>query len=303
MKPLLSYYGGKQRLAKRIKTLIDSMPHMVFTEPFCGGASVLFSKEKSTATDSSHYREAINDKNDLISNFYRVSKLNRLELEDLIQATLYSQADHKRATQLCKSGDGSSVELAWAVFVNCNMSFANKLNSGWGTGVKGRNLAYTWKNRKDRLQEQLNRLADVHVASEDAIRFIDRWDSPVSLHYCDPPYVGTNCGHYGGYTQADLDQLIEKLNSCMGSFILSGYSAGDIPSNWNCVEIAVSCTATGKSKTNQDRSVEQAHHYLTKEIADKSRDYGDRSRIEKLWYLDRSKPNVSTTPLLKLLKC
>jgi DNA adenine methylase len=178
MKPLLSYYGGKQRLATRIVKLIESMPHTVYTEPFCGGSAVLFNRDKPIVTNNNSYREAINDKNDLISNFYRVAKLNAIELESLIDATLYSQSDYRKAIEICKGGAGAPIELAWAVFVNCNMSFVNKMDGGYATQVKSQNSAATWEFRKSRLSQQLDRIKDVHIGNEDAIRFIDRWDSP-----------------------------------------------------------------------------------------------------------------------------
>jgi DNA adenine methylase len=277
MKPPLSYYGGKQRLASRIVNLIESMPHTVYSEPFCGGAAVLFNRTKPVASNSTHYREAVNDKNDLISNFYRVAKLQPTKLFALIDATLYSQIDYKKSIAICKSGEGTELEKAWAVFVNCNMSFANKMNGGWGTQVKSQNSVFTWQARKTRLEQQLDRLKDVHIGNEDAIRFIDRWDSPTTLHYCDPPYVDTNCGHYGGYGQENLDKLIDKLSNCLGSFVLSGYSLTEAPHGWSCIEIPITSSASGKGKVGRDRTDGVIH------------DYGDRSRVEKLWYLDRSK--------------
>jgi DNA adenine methylase len=282
MKPLLSYYGGKQRLATRIVNLIEAMPHNVYSEPFCGGAAVLFNKVKPAVSNTNSYREAINDKGSLISNFYRVAKLQSTELFVLIDATLYSQADYKKSIAICKSGEGTELEKAWAVFVSCNMSFANKMNGGWATQVKSQNSAATWQARKTRLEQQLDRLKEVHIGSEDAIRFIDRWDSPTTLHYCDPPYVGTSCGHYEGYEQEDLGKLIDKLSSCHGSFVLSGYDLTETPSEWSCIEIPITSSASGKGKIRRDRAEGVIH------------DYGDRSRVEKIWYLDRSKTGIAT---------
>ncbi|MDR2951683.1 MAG: DNA adenine methylase, partial [Treponema sp.] len=42
MKTPLSYYGGKQQLAKTILGLIP--PHRVYCEPFLGGAAIFFAK-------------------------------------------------------------------------------------------------------------------------------------------------------------------------------------------------------------------------------------------------------------------
>ena len=43
MKPLLTYYGGKQRIAKDILSLMPKSD--VYIEPFCGGAAVFFARD------------------------------------------------------------------------------------------------------------------------------------------------------------------------------------------------------------------------------------------------------------------
>lgn len=65
MKTPLSYYGGKQTLAKIILGLIP--PHRLYCEPFLGGAAVFFAKEPAKV-------EVINDTNGELVNFYRVVK-------------------------------------------------------------------------------------------------------------------------------------------------------------------------------------------------------------------------------------
>jgi thymidylate synthase len=48
-------------------------------------------------------------------------------------------------------------------------------------------------------------------------------DTPETFFYIDPPYVGANQGHYGGYTQEYFDELLEMLSKIKGKFILSSY--------------------------------------------------------------------------------
>ena len=222
MKPLISYYGGKQRIASKI--LPHFPKHTVYVEPFAGGAALLFAKPKPIVSNFHDYREVLNDKNDLLINLYRVAIEKREELELKIQATLYSQSDHRKAKEITKNpADYDNVTKAWAFYVNINQSFSNTLNAGWGTGVYGRNLASTWHNKKLQLSEILDRIKDVHIACEDAIRCIQRWDSPQTLFYCDPPYPNTNQGHYSGYTIDDFELLCDTLDTIQGSYVLSNY--------------------------------------------------------------------------------
>lgn len=61
MRTPITYYGGKQRLAKTIVSMIPS--HKIYCEPFFGGGAVFFQKPKAGI-------EVINDKNDMLINFY-----------------------------------------------------------------------------------------------------------------------------------------------------------------------------------------------------------------------------------------
>ncbi len=66
-------------MSRHILPLLESIPHTVYVEPFAGGAALLFAKERRKITDKSHYREVINDTNNLVVNFYRVAKLRHDE--------------------------------------------------------------------------------------------------------------------------------------------------------------------------------------------------------------------------------
>ena len=74
----LSYIGGKNRLARRIISLIPE--HTTYVEPFCGGAQVFFHKEASSV-------EILNDLNEDIFNFLRVCQLRT----GALPAVLYRQ--------------------------------------------------------------------------------------------------------------------------------------------------------------------------------------------------------------------
>ena len=148
------------------------------------------------------------------------------------------------------------------------MSFSNVIGAGWATGVTTRNLAATWQNRINRLPECFERLRDVHIGCEDALRFIKRWDCPHGLIYADPPYPDTVQGHYGGYTLDDYQALCDALDACESSYVLSNYHQDIAPkSAQKCVEIeATMSAANGRSRLSHDTK-----------------------RTEKLWICDRSK--------------
>ena len=266
MKPLISYYGGKGRIATRIVEQIAKIPHKIYAEPFCGGCAVLFAKPKPTPSNHHHYREAINDTNELVVNLYRVAREQPETLKHWLEMTPYSRVEHKKAVAICQGREqASDIQKAWALYVNAQMSFSNTLDRGWSVAKECHNHAKTWDVKKERLETAIARLSAVHIDCQDALGFIDQWDHPDTLFYCDPPYPAANQGHYSGYTLDDFKALCEKLDGIQGSYILSCYPQGDVmPSSAQTqIEIATTMCAS------RDKAV-------------------DKARTEVLWLCDRN---------------
>lgn len=168
MKPPISYYGGKQRMAHRIVPLIPR--HTIYVEPFAGGAAVFFQKPWPDVTNTTHYREVINDTDERLVNFYRVLRDHGDEFAHRMAMTPYSAAEYRVAKDLTIGDD--EIDAACRYFVNINQSFANKLNGGWGRNVYSQNSAATWVSRVARLPEYLERMAGVHIECDDALKVI-----------------------------------------------------------------------------------------------------------------------------------
>lgn len=263
----ISYYGGKQRIASKIVDVLESIPHTVYAESFSGGLAVLYAK-KVRGGNNDHYREAINDINQCLITFWRVARDRPDDLQRYLELTPYSQEEHRVAKQIYNNpSDYDEIKVAWAVYIRCNMSFGNNIGHGWRFSTIGRNEAATWHNKKSNLSQAFKRLEEIHIGCEDALRFIERWDSPQTLHYVDPPYPNSNQGHYDGYTLGDYQALCDALDNCQGSYVLSNYAQDITPkSAQRLVEIdTVMSAANGKDRANTDIN-----------------------RIEKLWICDRS---------------
>lgn len=274
MKPLISYYGGKQKIADRIVEEIQRIPHKIYAEPFCGGCAVLYAKPEPTPSNWNDYQEVINDTNELVVNLYRVARTMPSELHDLIELTPYSRVEHRRAVDICKGRiEANELEKAWALYVNAQMSFSKELNKGWSIGKTGRNSAATWEAKRQRITDSLSRLKRVHIDCQDALDFIDQWDHPDALFYCDPPYIGSCCGHYGGYTAEDYQALCDKLDNIQGSYILSNYPQEIQPdSAQSVIKINATMSASGKGR------VKNSTAKLSK---------GENKRTEILWVCNR----------------
>ncbi len=216
MKGLLTYYGGKQKLAPIINEIIP--PHVLYAEPFAGGAAVFFFKRPSEV-------EVLNDKNGELINFYRVVKFRFDELYQEIQGTLHSRYQHQHAWIVYSFPElFSEVKRAWAIWVLSQMSYSARLDGNYGYDVTNNTTSKKIDfSRLEFTRAYARRLEKVQIESADALYIIRSRDSPDSFFYCDPPYYNSDMGHYKGYTKHDFTQLLQTLAGIKGKFLLSSY--------------------------------------------------------------------------------
>ena len=201
--------------------------HTVYVEPFAGSATVLFGKPFPKVTNIHHYREVINDTNKLVYTFFKVLQDKPDELIQKLTSMCYSQVKHQEAINICKNNEAyDNMTVAIAFWYNINTSFAKSLSAGFSRSVYGSNDSYGYYTRIKNLNNYLNRMQSVTVDNLDALICIDRWDSPQTCFYCDPPYPNTDQGHYKGWTMQNQIALVERLKTAKGSVVLSGYNCG-----------------------------------------------------------------------------
>lgn len=269
-------------MAPKIVPLIPK--HTVYVEPFAGGAAVFFAKPWPAVKNTDHYREVINDHDERLINFYQVLRDDGEELVRRLSLTLHSEAEYRRAKDLSIGED--LVDAAVRYFVNVNQSFSNKINGGWGRAIYGSNEAAAWMKSIERLPQYLDRMASVNIACGDALKVIKDWDSPQTFFYCDPPYPGSDCGSYKGYTVADLQALVDTLDACQGSFILSNYDQPDVvfPDDWERIEFKATSSALGRGGYDRSRAVDESNQ--------------NRQRTEVVW---RRMSRVKVRPEIQAL--
>lgn len=275
LKTPLAYYGGKQRIASKIVPLIWNISHSLYAEPFSGGLAVLYQKGLSNTSNGANYNEAVNDVNRQLIAFWRIARERPQDLYDLIELTPYSKEDYDLSAYIYKNPSlHDDLKIAWSVYVQCTASFAHKILGGWGVTIDSRNQAFSWENKKKRLLQCFDRIKYMHIDCMDSLDFILKWDKPGALFYCDPPYPGTDQGHYSGYSLDDYKNLCDLLDEIKGSYILSNYDQPVAPRTaQECVEITVIVSAP-KDVTGLDCE-----------------------RIEKLWICDKSKTGMGIRPV------
>lgn len=201
-------------------------PHRIYVEPFGGGASILLAKEPSPV-------EVYNDLNGDLVHFFRVLRNRRQfrEFYRLAQLTPYARAEynHCRATW---QQTGKPVQRAWQWWVVARMGFSGQFGAGWSSAVTQSNRGMVgtcsdFLSTIDQLPQVVARLKRVQIEQSDFRRILDRYDSPQTLFYCDPPYVSStrsNKKYACEMTDTDHRELVDRLLQLEGRAVVSGYA-------------------------------------------------------------------------------
>lgn len=245
LKTPISYYGGKQKLANKIVSVMPE--HQLYCEPFIGGAAVFFAKPPSNM-------EVLNDTNKELINFYKVVQNDFVSLEKEIRITLHSRDLHRKASVIYNHPDMfNEIKRAWAVWVLSTQSFSAQLDGSFGYD-KGKNTT-TKKiiNNRDRFTEDMAiRMQNVNMECADALYVIKSRDTKASFFYCDPPYFNSDCGHYDGYSKDDFESLLKLLSGIEGKFLLSSYPSDILlqyakANGWNMWSVEQNVSINSKS--------------------------------------------------------
>ena len=258
--PVARYYGGKGRLCGLINEMLP--PHAIYVEPFFGGGSVFFRKEKSKM-------EFINDLDGFVINFWEVF-FNKGKLKKLIKKLdgfMYAEAVFRKAIEIYgNQKQYGDIEKAWAFFIIINCGFNGKLGNSFGYGYhqfKGFGVL----NKIAVLASYINRLRSVTIFNRDAVKviknFIDKRDA---FMYLDPPYYNANMGHYSYYTKENYIKLLETLSDCQAKFILSSYPSDVLTefskkNNWDSKSIRKAVTAGNNGKIAKQKYKEEVLTY------------------------------------------
>jgi DNA adenine methylase len=215
MAGLLSYIGGKNRLAKRV---IEIFPeHTTYVEAFAGGAQVFFRKEPSKV-------EVLNDLDGELVNLYRVCQQHYEELIRWFRFSVVSRTwfDLLKATDPGKLTD---IQRAARHLYLLRNSFASLVRNP----VYHRNVIQRPGFNLERLPELIEnahkRLARVQIECAPYGEVLRRFDRPTTLFYLDPPYWGRSLYRHN-FKEADFRELADRLKKIRGKFVLS---LNDVP--------------------------------------------------------------------------
>ena len=96
----------------------------------------------------------------------------------------------------------------------------------WGFS-KTRPVRGIHKKKLD-LTEISKRLERTQIECQDALKIIKSRDSKDTFFYIDPPYLNADQGHYSGFNEMDMEELLKLLSTIKGKFLLSNYDHSPI---------------------------------------------------------------------------
>jgi len=246
------YIGGKTRLAEWV---IDHLPpHTTYVEPFGGSASVLLNKPRSTV-------EIFNDKDSDVVTFFRVARERPEELAEWCRFVPFSEQLHDKWADEFFSGErpNDDVEHAGKWLFLRYSQYAGKVSRKSGfkrespRDEKGSRNARNWLNAPERIEQVADRFRGVSVVHEDYLTVFERYDSPETVFYVDPPYYQKEDLYREAADHATLEQALSELE---GAAIVSytdippGLYQGD---RWHVVERSVTHSAAGNGKMANER--------------------------------------------------
>lgn len=218
MKTPITYYGGKQSMLKHIRPLVPD--HSLYCEPFAGGAALFFDKEPVGIN-------VINDLNAELITFYRVVATRPVEFCKEVQRTLHSREQHDQAWHIYNHPSFfTDVQRAWAVWMLSKQGFGGQFSSSFGFEKTAGKRPEKVQNAKSIItdNELKNLLEKATIECDDAFKIIRRYDCPNAFHFIDPPYVGSNMGHYSGmFNEQNLEELLTLCTNLQGKFMLTMY--------------------------------------------------------------------------------
>jgi len=236
------WYGGKFNHLNWLLPLLPDATH--YCEPFGGSAAVLLNRPPSPV-------ETYNDLDGEVVHFFRVLRDREEELIKAIGLTPFSREELRIAVEE-PTDELSELERARRFFVRARQvrtGLAQTASAGrWAhckltsrAGMAG--AVSRWLGSVEGLSAIVQRLLRVQIENAPAIEVIQRYDSPETLFYCDPPYPHDCRGDAKAYgyemTDRDHQHLAEVLKMVKGQVALSGYRCDLLDrlyQDWECIE-------------------------------------------------------------------
>lgn len=215
-----SRVGGKTYNGKKILNFFPTnYQEYNYVEPFCGGASLYFYKEKANEDKFEVLNDIDNNVKILLDGFKTFSKeeiteeLEKLPL-DIDTFNHLKRVDTSTLTEFQK--------IIRLLYLSKN-SYAGMMRSFNPKITKLQRIKMIENGgqlfRKYKLDDFRNRMDRTIISNEDYKEIIRKYDSENTLFYIDPPYE--NSSRMYKHFNVDYNELAEILKNIKGKFLLS----------------------------------------------------------------------------------
>jgi DNA adenine methylase len=199
-KPLTARLGGKVLLKKEIvnRFFPNSDDYKTYVEPFVGGGSVYFFKDKDG------HKEVVND---IDPSLYTIFKGFQKYPANKIANEVNGDYDKKDFEKLLEMNPSNDFDKFIRTFLLSRLSyFAREKTFG-----KPR-INSTFEGYQERLQDAI-------ILNKDYKEVIKKYDSKDTFFYLDPPYKESQSGF--NYPAINIKELKDVLSKIKGKFLLS----------------------------------------------------------------------------------
>ena len=285
-KPIIGRVGGKSRLAPWIIEHLSRFQWSLYCEPFAGSAAVYFRLIHEGILEGikargHHPRCVLNDADSRIVQLFKTCRDYPEALAHAIEFTPYSREEHRLAQTEDLSEVLDDVERSRRILVDCWQSFSKESGCGWGISRytskdQSKSGGYAvepkeqWLKLPAKILEAARHLKSAYIENDDAVAVIERWATPWTAIYADPPYVGledyyAHNAKAGAVDSLDLHhRLAATLNTVEAAAVIVSYYPCELvdelypEENWErhyreTVASSAGVTRLSKSKTRPKR--------------------------------------------------
>jgi DNA adenine methylase len=221
LKSPVNRIGGKYQITGWLSQYMPK--HVTYVEVFSGAGHLLFSKRPAPV-------EVLNDIDGNLISFFQVIKdtEKRQRLIETLEYMPYSRALWQDVRCRWKAGDLPADEIERAAewfYLNRSTYGGDMATGGFSIpSTTGRNPAQSYQSAIGGLENVASRLRGVTIECLDYAEIIRRYDSEITLFYCDPPYLNAESYYGDNFTQNSHFKLAELLHGVKGKVMLSHYA-------------------------------------------------------------------------------
>ncbi len=217
--PVAPWMGGKKTLHKKIIAKIERMPHDTYVEPFVGMGGVFLRRTWRPNC------EVMNDLNGEIFNLFRILQRHFPQFMEVMRFQITSRQEFERL-RACAPEALTDLERAARFLYLQRLAFGGRLGGVFAV-EPGHRSRFSIGRLEPILDAAHARLDGVVFENLPWQSVLERWDSPKSLFYLDPPYWGGE-NDYGKlmFSRDDFAKMAQTLRDIKGQFILS---INDVP--------------------------------------------------------------------------